>query len=75
MSSRNPKLYIQDILQACDDILSFTQAMDKATELQNDRRTFLAVVHSLEIIGEAARQTPRSLEKNIQNFPGGRLPA
>jgi uncharacterized protein with HEPN domain len=69
MSSRNPKLYIQDILQACDDILSFTQAMDKATELQNDRRTFLAVVHSLEIIGEAARQTPRNFREKHPEFP------
>ncbi|MFZ5885305.1 MAG: hypothetical protein ACOYYI_16175 [Chloroflexota bacterium] len=48
MSFRSPKLYIQDILQACDDILNFTQGMKSAVALQNDRRTFLAVVFSLK---------------------------
>ena len=69
MSSRNPKLYIQDILQACDDILNFTQVMDSATDLQNDRRTFLAVVHSLEIICEAARQMPKSFREKHPEIP------
>lgn len=69
MSSRSPKLYVQDILQACDDIASFTQAMKEAAELQNDRRTFLAVVHSLEIIGEAARQTPKSFREKHSEIP------
>lgn len=58
MSSRSPKLYIQDILQACNDILNFTRAMSSANDLQNDRRTFLAVIHSIQVIGEAARQMP-----------------
>ena len=75
MSSRNANLYLQDILQACDDILNFTQGMNSAAELQNDRRTFLAVIHSLEIIGEAARQMQGVSEKSILIFPGGRLRA
>ncbi|MCJ7433521.1 MAG: DUF86 domain-containing protein [Anaerolineales bacterium] len=69
MSSRNPQLYIQDILQACEDILDFTQEMDSADELQNDRRTFLAVIHSIEIIGEAARQTPKSFREKHLEIP------
>ena len=69
MSSRNPNLYLQDILQACDDILNFTQAMNSAVELQSDRRTFLAVIHSLEIIGEAARQMPKSFREKHPKFP------
>jgi uncharacterized protein with HEPN domain len=56
MSSRKPILYLEDIQQACDDILNFTQNIKSAEDLQNDRRTFLAVVRCLEIIGEAARQ-------------------
>ena len=75
MSSRNADLYLQDILQACDDILNFTQTISSAAELQNDRRTFLAVIHSLEIIGEAARQMPKSFRESAQNFPGGKLQA
>jgi len=69
MSSRNANLYLQDILQACDDILNFTQGMNSAAELQNDRRTFLAVIHSLEIIGEAARQIPKSFREKHPKFP------
>jgi len=69
MSSRNPKLYIQDILQACDDILNFTHAMASADEFQNDRRTFLAVIHSIEIIGEAARQMPKSFREKHPEIP------
>src|SRR5215211_7892162 len=69
MSSRNPRLYLQDILQACDDILNFTQGMESVANLQSDRRTFLAVIHSLQIIGEAARQMPKSLKEKYPDFP------
>lgn len=62
MSSRSPKLYIEDILQACQDILDFTRELSNADELGKDRRTFLAVVRSLEVIGEAARQMPRGFK-------------
>jgi len=69
MSSRNANLYLQDILQSCEDILNFTQDMNSASELQDDRRTFLAVIHSLEIIGEAARQIPKSFREKYPDFP------
>jgi len=69
MSSRNAKLYLQDILQACNDILNFTQGMKSASDLQTDRRTFLAVIHSLQIIGEAARQMPKSFRETYSDFP------
>ena len=69
MSSRSPKLYIQDILQACEDILNFTQGLGTADELQNDRRTFLAVIHSIEVIGEAARQTPKNFKEKHPEIP------
>ena len=69
MSSRSPKLYVQDILQACEDILNFTREIDTAEALQNDRRTFLAVIHCIEIIGEAARQTPKSFREKHPEIP------
>ena len=69
MSSRKPNLYLQDILQACDDILDFTKTVRSGDELQNDRRTFLAVIRSLEIIGEAARQMPRSFKDKHPEIP------
>ncbi len=69
MSSRNAKLYLNDILEACADIQDFTREMKSATELQKDRRTFLAVIHSLQIIGEAARQMPKSFREKYPEFP------
>ena len=39
MSSRSPKLYVDDILQACQDILDFTSGMGNAEGLGKDRRT------------------------------------
>ncbi|MBI3165548.1 MAG: DUF86 domain-containing protein [Chloroflexi bacterium] len=72
MSSRSPKLYIQDILQACEDIQNFTQDLASMDGLQNDRRTFLAVIHSIEVIGEAARQTPKNFKENTLKFPGAK---
>jgi uncharacterized protein with HEPN domain len=69
MSSRSPKLYIQDILQACKDISNFTQGMQSANDLRDDRRTFLAVIHCLEIIGEAARQMPKSFREKHPEIP------
>jgi uncharacterized protein with HEPN domain len=69
MSSRNINLYVDDILQVCQDILDFTRAMQSAQGLEEDRRTFLAVVRSLEVIGEAARQTPRSFREKHPEIP------
>jgi uncharacterized protein with HEPN domain len=69
MSSRSPKLYIEDILQAGQDILEFTQDMVDAKGLENDRRTYLAIVRSLEIIGEAARQMLRGFKSEHPEIP------
>ena len=69
MSSRNSRLYLQDMLEACADIQSFTQDMKSVSDLQADRRTFLAVIHSLQIIGEAARQMPKGFREKYPEFP------
>ena len=69
MSSRSPKLSVDDILQACQDILDFTRGMHNAEGLEEDRRTFLAIVRCLEVIGEAARQTPRSFREKHPEIP------
>lgn len=69
MSSRSPKLYIDDVLQACGEILEFTRGLRNADELGKDRRTYLAVVRSLEVIGEAARQMPRGFKSEHPEIP------
>ena len=60
---------MEDILQACQDITTFTRSIPNANEFGNDRRTFLAVIRSIEIIGEAARQMPRGFKSNHPEIP------
>jgi uncharacterized protein with HEPN domain len=69
MSSRSPNLYIDDVLQACEEILDFTRKLHNADELGKDRRTYLAVVRSLEVVGEAARQMPRGFKSEHPEIP------
>ena len=60
--------YLRDILQAADDILAFVEGMDFPT-FYADRRTNLAVVRALEIIGEAARHVPASMRRRHPQVP------
>ena len=69
MSSRSVRLYLNDVAQACQDILAFTTGMQSGDDLQNDRRTMLAVIRCLEIIGEAARQIPLHYQEQNPSIP------
>ena len=54
--------YLRDIQQAADETLTFVEDMDLPAFL-TDRRTNLAAVRALEIIGEAARHIPASVRR------------
>ena len=60
--------YLEDILQAIEEIFSFVEAMDLEAFL-SDRRTNLAVIRALEIIGEAARHIPEIERRNLSQVP------
>jgi uncharacterized protein with HEPN domain len=55
--SRDYRLYLDDMLVAAEKVLRFTQGVDLARFVV-DERTFDAVVRNLEIIGEAAKHIP-----------------
>jgi uncharacterized protein with HEPN domain len=57
MSERNTVLLLEDILQAIDKVLSYTQGMT-FDEYMNDTKTVDAVVRNFSIIGEAANKIP-----------------
>ena len=57
---RDAEVYLQDILTAIGRIREFTRGMDHAAFLR-DARTIDAVLHNLEVIGEAAKQVPEGL--------------
>ncbi len=58
--SRSLKLYLEDILQSGNKVLNFTTNMT-LEELVRDERTFDAVAHNLQIIGEATKNIPEEI--------------
>ncbi len=57
---RDPKLFLQDILDSASDISAFIRGMD-FDKFMADKRTRLAVTRGLEVIGEAVKSLPEGL--------------
>lgn len=55
--------YIQDIINSIEEIESFIEGMP-FNEFKKDRKTINAVIRDLEIIGEAAKNIPKSIRNN-----------
>jgi len=68
MKDRDLRDYINDLIEACEDILSFTEGISY-TEFVGDKRTVNAVVRSLEVIGEATKKLPTTFRNNYPNIP------
>ncbi len=67
MKKRDYRDYLCDIIQSIRDIEVFTEDMAYEKFIK-DKRTINAVVRSIEIIGEAAKNIPsatRSIYKNV----------
>jgi len=62
--SRDVRLYLEDMLEACRRVLEYTTGMDFPTYTA-DRRTRDAVVRNLEILGEAAKKVPREVTERL----------
>jgi uncharacterized protein with HEPN domain len=58
--SRDPGLYVQDILDACRKVVLLAEGMDLST-FSADWRSRDAILHNLEIIGEAVKRLPPEL--------------
>jgi uncharacterized protein with HEPN domain len=54
---RDPRLYLDDILEGIGQIRDYTASLDYGLFIQ-DRKTQDAVMRNLEIIGEAANRLP-----------------
>lgn len=55
--TRDPRPFVQDILDAMDAAEQFVAGMT-LDQVANDKKTFYAVVRAFEIIGEAAKHVP-----------------
>ncbi len=64
---RDPRLYLDDIIDAASSIQEYTKGYSYEGFVK-DKRTQDAVVRNLEIIGEAAGRLPRSLRSHAESI-------
>ncbi len=60
--------YLVDIQLMAKDAIQFTEGMDYETFLE-DRKSQLAVVRCLEVIGEATKRLSETFRKNYPSIP------
>jgi uncharacterized protein with HEPN domain len=69
MSSTRPYLdYLEDILDAIEKATAFIQGMTYE-QFAQDAKTVFAVIHALEIVGEATKQIPQSVKNSYPEVP------
>ena len=59
---RNYMFYLEDIRESCEKIIRFTQNVNFDEFVANEEKLY-AIVHLLQIIGEAARSIPPAVRK------------
>ena len=60
--------YVEDIIKAMDNALSFVNGMDYDTFIK-DTKTVYAVIRALEIIGEATKNIPLPVKAHYSQIP------
>jgi uncharacterized protein with HEPN domain len=60
--------YLEDIVKAMDDALSFVKNMNYDI-FAKDTKTTYAVIRALEIIGEATKKVPSSVKTDYDQIP------
>lgn len=68
MKRRDYRDYLQDMIDSINDIDAFTKNMDFES-FTKDRKTINAVIRSIEVIGEAAKNIPQSVRNKHTSIP------
>ena len=69
MSGERERLdYVRDMLNNAERALKFVRGMEYA-EFARDEKTQYAVVRAIEIIGEAGKKVPKSLQETYTKIP------
>ncbi len=70
--TRDYRDYLQDLLDSIDESAAFTQGLTFET-FSTDKKTVNAVVRSLEVLGEAAKRIPESIQRKSPMTPWKRM--
>ena len=65
---RDPKLYLNDIIEAMSAIEQFVEGVD-FEDFKNDDMRSSAVIRKFELIGEAAKRVPDSIKQEYPDIP------
>jgi uncharacterized protein with HEPN domain len=65
---RDPKLYLNDIIEAMSAIEQFVEGVD-FEDFKNDDMRSSAVIRKFELIGEAAKRVPESIKQEYPDIP------
>jgi uncharacterized protein with HEPN domain len=65
---RDLRVYLQDIVAACESINAFTAGMDFEA-FRDDDKTASAVIRKFEVIGEATKQLPEEFRQCHPEIP------
>jgi uncharacterized protein with HEPN domain len=71
-SNQDYKLYIEDIIQECQNIRMFTQGIDY-DEFTNNLEKVYAVAKALENIGEAVKNIPKEILQDYPQIPWSQI--
>lgn len=74
MPSRQWKLRVSDILECIARITEYTNEIS-FEQFQSDKKTIDAVLRNLEIIGEAVRHIPATIQENYADLPWAEMRA
>jgi len=72
MSKRDWKLLLMDILECINKIEKYVEAQNYE-QFMEDEKTKDAVVRELEIIGEAANQVPKEIQRKFISVPWAQI--
>jgi uncharacterized protein with HEPN domain/predicted nucleotidyltransferase len=65
---REWRFYIKDMIEFGEKVLDFTAGIDEAAFIDDDL-TYYATVHSIQLIGEAARHIPQVVKEAYPDIP------
>jgi len=68
MSEKNAQIFLEHILENIQDIESFSKNIFKS-DLSQNKEKLNAIVRSIEVIGEAAKNMPHSFKEKHSQIP------